>query len=200
MSRKAFGALVLITAALVIGALLSNRPRAYGDTDEFRRFMKQKALGKSIGKTERSGDYIYVLENGALSFLDLSGEAVWRSDPYWFVDDFKLFDVDGDGDTDCLFSLWKSYSFYKGFDKNDDPAVKNHLFLYTIRGGYAKALWASSNLPRPIHSFEISEGVPNPVSTGAVLKTVEGHYTENGTKDSQSTFTYTWQGWGFVPQ
>ena len=189
----------LITAVLMISALLPGCSREYGDTDEYRAFMKEKALCDSINKTETSGDYTYVLKDGALSFLDQNEKEIWRSDKYWFVDDFRLFDIDGDGNTDCLFSLWKSYSFYKNFDENDDPRVKNHLFLYTIRGGYAKTLWASSNLPRPIYSFEISEGTPTSVSTGAVLRTVEGEYAENYAGDTQREFAYTWQGWGFVP-
>lgn len=183
----------------MIIVLLQGCSREYGDTDEFRAFINVKTLHESITKTETSGDYTYVLEDGVLCFLDQNGKEIWSSDKYWFVDDFSLFDIDGDGNTDCLFSLWKSYSFYKNFDENDDPSVKNHLFLYTIRSGYAKPLWSSSNLPRPIYSFEISEGVPNPVATGAVLSTIEGKYTGDYTRDEQREFIYTWQGWGFVP-
>ncbi len=191
---------VLITATLAISTLLSGCFREYGDTDEYREFIKAKNLVGSVSRIETSGNYSYVLEDGVLTFLDLDGKQIWRSDEYWFVNDFQLFDIDGDGNTDCLFSLWKSYSFYKDFDENDDPSVKNHLFLYTIRGGYAKALWASSNLPRPIYSFEISEGTPTPVYTGAVLRTFEGEYTKDYTKSNEREFTYTWQGWGFVPE
>lgn len=189
----------LIAAVLIISALLTSCFREYGDTAEYREFIKEKDLHESINKEETSGGYTYVLEDGVLSFLDQNGKEIWSSDKYWFVDDFRLFDIDGDGNTDCLFSLWKSYCFYKNFDKNDDPSVKNHLFLYTIRGGYAKPLWSSSNLPRPIYSFEISEGIPNPVATGAVLRTVEGEYTKDYTRGEQREFEYTWQGWGFVP-
>lgn len=189
----------LITAMLMISALLVSCSREYGDTDEYREFMKGKTHSELINKTETFGDYTYVLKDGVLSFLDQNEKEIWRSDKYWFVDDFQLFDIDGDGSTDCLFSLWKSYSFHKNFDKNDDPRVKNHLFLYTIRGGYAKALWASSNLPRPIYSFEISEGIPTPAATGVVLRTVEGKYTGDYSRGEQGDFEYTWQGWGFIP-
>lgn len=153
---------VLIMATFVVSTLLQGCSREYGDTDEYREFTKAKDLCESVDRTETSGNYSYVLEDGVLSFLDMDGKQIWRSNKYWFVNDFRLFDIDGDGNIDCLFSLWKSYSFYKGFDENDDPSVKNHLFLYTIRGGYAKPLWASSNLPRPIYSFEISEGTLTP--------------------------------------
>lgn len=198
MSNKALCA--LIAAVLAISAVFPGCSREYGDTDEYREFIKKKVPGESVVRAETSGAYTFALDEGVLSFLDLDGNQIWRSDKYWFVDDFRLFDIDGDGNTDCLFSLWKSYSFYRGYDENDDPSVKNHLFLYTVRGGYAKALWASSNLPRPIYSFEISEGVPTPVSTGAVLRTVEGEYTKDFTRSEEKEFTYTWQGWGFVPE
>ena len=98
----------LIAAVLMISALLPGCSREYGDTDEYREFMKKKALCESINRTETSGDYTYVLEAGVLTFLDQNGKEIWRSDQYWFVDDFRLFDIDGDGNTDCLYSLWKS--------------------------------------------------------------------------------------------
>ncbi|MFV0399659.1 MAG: hypothetical protein ACK5LX_03450 [Oscillospiraceae bacterium] len=191
-------AVCALLAVLAICALFSGCSREYGDTDEYRAFVKERAGWESVSRTETSGNYTYVLEDGVITFLDRDGREIWRSDKYWFVDDFRLFDIDGDGNTDCLFSLWKSYSFYKGFDENDDPSVRNHLFLYTVRGEYAKELWASSNLPRPIYSFEISEGMPTPVSTGAVLRTVEGRYADAGV-EVEEAFTYTWRGWGFVP-
>ena len=191
---------VLIAAVLAISTLLPGCSREYGDTDQYRAFMREKARHESVSRTETSGEYTYALEGGVLSFIDSGGKQIWRSSKFWFVDDFRLFDMDGDGTVDCLFSLWKSYSFYKGFDEKDDPSVRNHLFLYTIRGGYAKSLWASSNLPRQIHSFEISEGIRTPVSTGAVLRTIESEYTENYTPGEEKAFIYTWQGWGFVPE
>ena len=198
MSNKAL--CVLIAAVLAISTLLPGCSREYGDTDQYRAFMREKARRESVSRTETLGEYTYALAGGVLSFTDSDGKQIWRSNKFWFVDDFRLFDVDGDGTVDCLFSLWKSYSFYKGFDENDDPSVRNHLFLYTIRSGYAKSLWASSNLPRQIYSFEISEGIRTPVSTGAVLKTVEGAYSEDYTPGEEKAFTYTWQGWGFVPE
>lgn len=191
---------VLIAAVLAVSTLLPACAREYGDTDEYRNFKKARNQFESVNRIETSGNYSYVLEDGVLSFLDLEGKQIWRSDKYWIVDDFRLFDIDGDGNIDCLFSLWKSYSFYKGFDENDDPSVKNHLFLYTIRGGRGKALWASSNLPRPIYSFEVSEGIPTPVYSGAILKTVEGEYTKDYTRSEEREIIYTWKGWGFVPE
>ncbi|MCD7947352.1 MAG: CapA family protein [Oscillospiraceae bacterium] len=192
--------LCALAGAALLTASLAGCSREYGDTDAYRAFIAAKSLCEPVHRTETSGDYTYMLTDGVLSFHTRDGDQIWCSDPYWFVDDFRLFDVDGDGNMDCLFSLWKSYSFYEGYDENDDPSVRNHLFLYTIRGGYAKSLWASSNLPRPIYRFEIGEGIQTPVSTGAVLKTVEGEYTQDDANGAEKNYRYTWQGWGFVPE
>lgn len=169
-------------------ALFTGCGREYGDTDEFR-VLKQSATPNS--KTEVAENHTYDLQNGLLTFANEDGTIIWQSDKYWFVDDFQLADVDRDGNIDCLFSLWKSYSFGREFAAdNTDTEAKNHLFLYTIRGGYGKQLWCSSNLPRPIYSFEIS---------GDTLTTIEGDYSDTE-KSKKAKLTYTWHDWGFVEQ
>jgi poly-gamma-glutamate capsule biosynthesis protein CapA/YwtB (metallophosphatase superfamily) len=168
-------------------------PRAYGDTDEFRSFVSSHHAGET--RTQTSQGVTFSLSDGELSFA-WGEEVFWRSDPYWYVDSFRLADIDGDGGTDCLFSLWKSYSYTRGQDfMPDSPEVRNHLFLYTVRGGRAKSLWCSSNLPRHIVSFELSEGIKTPISTGAVLTTTERPY---GGDAQVSPHRYVWQGWGFA--
>ena len=84
---------------------------------------------------------------------------------------------------------------------NDDASVKNHLFLYTIRSGNAKQLWCSSNLPRPIYAFELDPtGRKTPVSSGMLLRTKEGEYTDDYHDKRALPHIYTWEGWGFVPK
>ncbi len=194
--RRAVFALLLIAAIISLSPLLR---REYGDTDEFRRFKKQKEQLASLKKEQSEGNYTYALKDGILTFKDMEGNVIWQSDKYWYVDDFKLFDVDGDNSTDCLFSLWKSYSYYKGSPKeNNDRSVKNHLFLYTIKGNKAKPLWCSSNLPRPVCSFKLEEGTKTALSSGTVLKTIEGTYSNDLLlEESCKSYTYTWEGWGF---
>ena len=177
--------------------LLSALPREYGDTREYRDFVKIKSRSPSVEKTESMGENLCSLSGGRLRFTDQEGNLLWQSNPYWYVEDFSIFDVDGDGQPDCLFSLWKSYSFFEGSGKEDSPEVKNHLFLYTLCHDRAKALWCSSNLPRPILEFSLEQGEKTPVSSGAVLRTMEGSYQAEGQK---LPFTYLWQGWGFVEQ
>jgi hypothetical protein len=179
-------------------------------------------------KTGTADGMTYRLESGMLHIQDDHGATIWSSDADWWVDDFRLGDVTGDGRTDVLFSLWKPYSF--GSKKperviDDDAAVRNHLFLYTVKGGYAKPVWCSSGLPRPILSFELDPNGPkSPVSSGMILATEEGAYDETAYEaDARSKSNalvdageararyldaavdgkacrYLWEGWGFVPE
>ena len=181
-------AIVILSMAI---ALFAGCARSYGDTDEFRAFKRDALTAESTNKTEFAQNYTYNLDKGVLTFSDSDGKILWKSDKYWFVEDFKLADVDRDGSVDCLFSLWKSYSFGREFaEDNDDAAVRNHLFLYTIRGGYGKQLWCSSNLPRPIYSFELDN---------QTLTTIEGEYSDTE-KTNKAQLTYEWRGWGFVEE
>ena len=196
--RKAVISIFLLLVLCILA--LPFFKREYGDTNEFRRFKKQRVQLASVEKEQSDGNYTYALKDGILSFKDKDGNMLWQSDAYWYVDDFSLFDVDGDGQTDCLFSLWKSYSYYKGAPKeNNDKSVKNHLFLYTVKGIKAKALWCSSNLPRPVYSFSLEDGKSTSVSSGTVLKTIEGTYRDDLKQQNSHSYTYTWEGWGFVP-
>ena len=172
-------------------------------TAEFREFLSFKSKEKNTVREDIAEGFKYSLHGGCLRFINESGEEVWRSGESWYVDDFRLGDVDGDGVSDCLFSLWKSYSYAESYRERmkDDPSVKNHLFLYTIRSETAKALWCSSNLPRPIYSFELDQnGQKTPVSSGMLLKTKEGEYRDDFSKSEESDFEYKWQGWGFVEE
>lgn len=181
--------------------------RAYGDTDAFREFLRQRRVHPEYAVEPQFAEeqgFRYSCKEGTLVVSDPGGEEIWRSDPYWYVDRFVLADVDGDGAKDFVYTLWKSYSFYEGSAigkaGKDDPAVRQHLFYSTIRSGRVKMEWCSSNLPRPIYEFSLSEGTPSATGSGVVLRTVEGSYTDDGGKTESRSFLYTWEGWGFVMQ
>jgi hypothetical protein len=173
-------------------------------TPEFTAFARMKAKMPQQEKEVLAEGYTYRLKKGRLAISDANSRVIWTSNDAWWVDDFRLGDVDGDGETDFLFSLWKSYSF--GSEPparlpNNDASVKNHLFLYTIRSGYAKQLWCSSNLPRPIYAFDLDPtGRKTPVASGMLLRTQEGEYTDDYHETEALSQVYTWEGWGFVPQ
>jgi len=173
-------------------------------TDEFRAFLAIRQSRQPSSRAEDRDGYTYALEGGILRVFDGTGEQLWQSEESWYVEDFRLGDVDGDGGTDLLFTLWKSYSFGEcrpARMENDDPAVRCHLFLCTVRGGRMKRLWASSGLPRPIYSFELSfDGEKSPVASGALLRTAEGQYREDFSQAGAREYVYAWRGWGFVEE
>ena len=177
---------------------------ADGLTDEFRQFLAFRRTRPETARSEELDGYIYSLENGVLQVRDAAGEALWQSEITWYVEDFRLGDVDGDGNADLLFTLWKSYSFGPAQPErmdNDDPAVRCHLFLYTLRAGRMKSLWGTSNLPRPIYEFELTlDGPRTPVTSGAVLRTTEGRYTDDFLHTEAREYVYAWRGWGFVEE
>jgi predicted lipoprotein with Yx(FWY)xxD motif len=201
-------------------------------TAEFKAFVKMKSGEPNSQKDKETTEngYTYSLKQGRLSITEASaadgagasddadasgdvsvtdeasasGKEIWASDKNWWVEDYRLGDVNGDGRTDILFSLWKSYSFGEASPArltNDDASVKNHLFLYTVKGGRAKSLWNSSNLPRPIYDFELDpNGEKSPVSSGMLLRTKEGEYKKDHTGTPAKSKTYQWEGWGFTPK
>ena len=173
-------------------------------TGPFKAFLEIMARREPVSHTEiGDGGYIYRLESGSFCVSDAVGVELWRSDISWWVDDFRLGDVDGDGVEDFVFSLWKSYRFGQAHPsrmKNDDETVRNHLFVYTILSGRAKAVWGSSDLPNPIYSFELDpSGSVTPVSSGMLLITYEGEYRDDFAQTTPVKRVYAWQKWGFAP-
>lgn len=172
-------------------------------TPSFEAFLKVVESREPVTHEETGDDgTLYRLESGVLTVFDENESELWRSKADWWVDDFRLGDVDGDGNQDFLFSLWKSYRF--GDDKparmeNDDETVRNHLFLYTVSHGQVKSLWGSSDLPRPVFKFELEPlGEVTVVSSGMLLLTDEGEYRDDFTLTETTAHTYAWEGWGFV--
>ena len=190
--------------AILTVLLASCGQGSQGLTKEFQQFLEIRKSHPETTRIEESDGYSYSLESGVLRVSDEAGEIVWQSEKTWYVEDFRLGDVDGDGSADLLFTLWKSYSFGPTHPErmdNDDPNLRCHLFLYTLRAGRMKALWGSSSLPRPIYAFELSlDGEKTPVASGAVLRTVEGQYREDFSQGEGREYVYAWRGWGFVEE
>jgi len=197
-----------VLAAILLAALLASCGEAGGAVDalpaEFKQFLAIRRSQPESARAEEMDGYAYALDAGVLQVLDSAGALVWQSQDSWYVEDFRLGDVNGDGAADLLFSLWKSYSFgpyHPERMENDDPAVRCHLFLYTLRGGHMKQLWGSSSLPRPIYAFELTlDGEKTPVASGALLRTTEGRYTDDFSRTDARQVVYAWQGWGFVEE
>ena len=215
MRRLSIAAVVML-AALLASCTHPTKPADFagapgqaggvadGLTDEFKQFLGIRKSRPETSRIEALDGVTYVLEGGVLQVRDETGERLWRTEDAWYVEDFRLGDVDGDGSPDLLFTLWKSYSFgptHPARMDNGDPAVRCHLFLYTLRAGRMKALWGTSSLPRPLYEFELTlDGPRTPVASGAVLRTVEGWYTGDFSRAGAEEHVYAWRGWGFVEE
>jgi predicted small lipoprotein YifL len=189
-----------------VGSEPPDAPPPDGITESFAAF-RAEMEGRGGGQTAlEEGGCRYALEDGVLAVTGPDGAEIWRSDPAWWVAGVALGDVDGDGGTDFCFTVWKSYRFGEAKPdrlENDDESVRCHLFLYTVKGGAARAVWCSSDLPRPILSFALDPGGEvTPVSSGMLLRTVEGFYAGASAPPEEAgaeAFVYAWEGWGFVP-
>ena len=182
---------LVLALICILGMGIYFYPKEYGDTKEYRVFLKMREDFPKKEKSEMMDETAVILKEGQLSFINSEGEVFWQSNKYWFVEDFDILDVDGDGAEDCLFSLYKSYSFFENSGKEDSPEVRCHLFLYTAVHERGKALWCSSNLPRPVLSFSLRQDTE---TKRPVLETLEGSYED---EEIKTPHTYTWEGWGF---
>ena len=207
--RKLFVLPVLLVLLVALSSCGAGETGASGLSDEeitkpFKAFMEIMEERDYVSRTETgTGGYVYRLDRGSLSVSDEDGKELWRSEKSWWVDDFRLGDVDGDGTQDFVFSLWKSFRFGEAHParmNNDDETVRNHLFVYTVVSGHVKSIWGSSDLPFPIYSFELDpSGRVTPVASGMLLKTLEGEYREDFLQTDPVERLYAWEKWGFVP-
>jgi len=90
--------------------------------------------------------------------------------------------------------VWKEGSFgpHKTFwVAEDDPSVKNHLFIFKLENGNFKPVWQSSNLDHPNYWVALvdlnGDGENELVAT-------ESSYTNPGVKE---VTLWKWNGWGF---
>ena len=136
----------------------------------------------------------YTLRNGRVT-VHSGSRIIWQSSDEWWVDYFFLGDINNDGTPELCLLLWKEGSFgpYKPFwlDEND-PSVKNHLFIYKLKDGDFKPVWQSSNLDCPNYQAALID----PESNGEnILAVTEGSYTDPQKKE---TTLWKWNGWGFT--
>ncbi|MDR2749537.1 MAG: hypothetical protein LBC41_02650 [Clostridiales bacterium] len=174
-----------------------------GLTPEFKKFLSTRDLEKPTVTQESLDGYRFELKAGRLEIYNGTLE-VWRSKDEWYIDSFELGDINADEITDFVFILWKSFSFgakHPARMTNDDASVRCHVFVYSVKDNRVKSIWASSNLPRPIYSFELNmDGEVTPTLSGARLIAQEGlYYTEDFSKTETVEYTYAWSGWGFAP-
>lgn len=139
----------------------------------------------------------FVLRDGVVKVSDDNGKAIWQSDADWWIDDALLADADNNGIPDLVLSVWKSGNY--GKDKPswvtaNDPAIRNHLFLFDLKGGKIQPIWQSSNLARPNCALGLTDLGDGKQS----LLVLEGDYAEPGACSPKYLAVWHWQTWGFV--
>jgi hypothetical protein len=175
-----------------------------GITAEYRAFLDARGADGPADAQDGPDGSRFELEGGRLRVVGADGAERWRSEDGWYVDSFRIGDVNRDQALDVAFVVWKSYSFgaeHPARMANDDAAVRCHLFVYSLKDGRAKPLWCSSSLPRPIYSFELrDDGEQTPTLSGTRLLAQEGAYTEDYSETAATERAYAWDGWGFSPE
>ncbi len=133
------------------------------------------------------------LRDGCLT-VRAAGPLIWETPKTWLVDNFILGDANSDGIPDLSLSVWKSGSFgpCKPFwVAEDDPSVKNHLFIFNLANGAIKPMWQSSNLDRPICQMELIDLDGDGQNE---LLVVEGDYDD---PQARRMGVWEWNDWGF---
>lgn len=148
----------------------------------------------------------YSLEAHVLS-VNEGSQILWKTPESWHVDGFSLGDIDNDGTVNLVFSLWKTGSFGRSkpfWHDGEDVSYKNHLFVYKLEGGAFKPVWCSSDLYRPILSFEVKDadgdGLNDLVALEGFYKKVSGERYTTDPEAKARTTVWQWDEWGFMRQ
>ena len=139
----------------------------------------------------------FALRDGVVQVSGDSEKTIWQSDASWWVDDALIADANNDGILDLALSVWKSGNYGKDMPSwvtTNDPAIRNHLFLFDLKGGKVQPIWQSSNLDRPNCALDFAD-LGNGKQSLVVL---EGDYTEPSVCTPQYLAVWHWQTWGFV--
>ncbi len=152
---------------------------------------------------ENGVEETYTLSKHTLSITEGTKE-IWTTPKEYSVDSFAFGDINHDGKLELVISLWKTGSFGKlkpFWHKQVNTDYKNHLFVYRIQENTAKQVWCSSNLDRPILSFQVEDWDKDGlkelvVREGEYQKTLFGRYraVEN---HRARTAIWKWEEWGF---
>lgn len=191
------GRLLYICLILFFGIAMIANPLPAGADDSRRPI---------IGVGDLDGDGVmeeYCLTEETI-IVKKDDQELWKSPDDWQVQAFTLGDVNNDGHTELVFSLWKKGSFGKirpFWHTGNDDSYKNHLFVYKLEGNIFKPVWCSSDLDRPILSIDIldinGDGLNElVVDEGQYCKVSESRYSLDPYGAVQ-TNVWKWNQWGF---
>ncbi len=175
---------------------------AQNDSGEFRDSQLQEIKSSSYSSTKLNSNHFISsnesvnIQNGILT-IAVNKKTLWSSNEAWWVDSYSIADVDGDGKNDLALSVWKSGNFGSSkpfWIKENDPAVKNHFFVFSFKNNRVVPLWQSSNLAVPNCEFLLSDLDDDKIMELVVL---EGTYNENQECKPSYLAVWQWNGWGF---
>jgi len=138
----------------------------------------------------------YILQSGKL-IIQENAKTIWQSEDDWWVEDFFLADSTNDGIADINLSIWKSGSFGRSkpfWIKQDDPSVKNHLFIFDWKDGKMQSVWQSSNLDAPNCQILVDD-MNNDGQNELIV--VEGDYADAPDCQGKYMAVWKWGEWGF---
>lgn len=107
-------------------------------------------------------------------YLIKDGQAVWKTDEGWQVDNVLIGDFNNDGISEVGLSLWKEGSYGASMPfwvKENDKQIANHLFLYQFENNTLKNIWGSSALDQPIKEMALGDFDQDGKNELAVIET-----------------------------
>jgi len=178
----------------------SNKKYALGD-QKFIGNDNALAASSSIQTEDLNKDRTvetYELKVGQLTITS-NNKTVWQSPTTWWIDSFRLADVNNDGTADINMSVWKQGSFDKYlpiWQNQNDMSIKNHFFVFDLNEKLeVHPVWQSSNLAKPNCNFDIYD-INNDGKNELI--TQEGDYLEDYSCKTTNYGVWNWDQFGFT--
>lgn len=155
---------------------------------------KKKIIGRgNLDKDQYEESYF--LKNGQLWIFE-KGDLIWKSKDSWWVDNFFIADSTHDGITDINLSVWRAGNFGSSrpfWVEQNDMGIKNHFFVFSVKGNNVIPIWQSSNLEKPNREFYFDD-IDNDGKQELIV--IEGTY-EKESPYGEYIAIWRWNSWGF---
>jgi len=148
---------------------------------------------------EGLGQGAFTLADGRLR-LEQGGRLLWESPPEWWVQDFSLGDLNGDGRPQVALSLWRMRG-REGppplLPVSLDFSINNYLKVFRLRQQSLESVWQSPALARPLEEWLLADLTGDGRADLVALERDSGPGAAAGARALQ---IWHWQEEGFVPR